>query len=362
MKAAARIIGWAFILITFLPSCAVIAYDVIVTWRARSLIQVLKTIEVGKTTGREAVGIAGRFGGSASVTEETVTETTDAWSWHDVPVSTCVAGDCELTIRGGQRLNYFKSVADFLCRHPGFRSRVPVNVVGVDMVIKGGVVQELHAWMDSLDAETSHLGRTNVYSGESHAGIWNSTPWSIRKVHAHITGGPGRSTDEIRVEVWSSVPHDRLLRAFDYNTRCLWFGVHCLPCQILPSACDAYNHGDWYEFEMPEAALAKFRQAVNSFAIGIDLNTVYRQLGDSNGFGREQKLRDVTRDKMPFAFPHGAIRGSQSSCNLDFYVKKWRLDWGAPRGPGDQYVTFVMDDECRLKRIESRVDDIPSRP
>lgn len=361
MKAAARVFGYTCILIAFLLSSAVVAYDVIINWRARSFIKVLKTIEVGKTTGREAIAIAERFGGSASVIVHTVTKTSDETSWHDIPMSTCVAGDCELTIYAGQRQNAFKPVADFLCKHSGFRRWVPVSVLGADMEIKKGVVQELHAWMGSLDAET-HLGRTNVYSGESPAGMWNTTPWRVRKVRAHTTEAPSGRSIEIRVEAWSSVPHDRLMRAFDLNTRCLWLGFHCSPCQLLPSACDAYNHGDWYEFEMPEVALAKFRQAVNSFAIGTDLHTVYRQLGDSNGFGREQKLRDVTRDKLPFAFPYGAIVGTQSSCNIDFYVKKWRLDWGSPRGAGDQYVTFVMDDDCRLIRIESRVDGIVNRP
>ena len=42
--------------------------------RARSFIRVLKTIEVGKTTGRDAVAIAERFGASASVSEHTVAD------------------------------------------------------------------------------------------------------------------------------------------------------------------------------------------------------------------------------------------------------------------------------------------------
>jgi hypothetical protein len=361
MKAAARVIGYACVLIAFLLASVVVAYDLIITWRVRSLIRVLKTIEVGKTTGREAIGIAGRFGGSASVFVHAVTETSDETSWHDVPMSTCVAGDCELTINEGQRLTYFKSMNYFLFRHPGFIRRVPVSDIGVGLEIKRGVVQELHAWAGSMDAETEQIARTNVYGGEAHAEMWNTTPWRIHKLQIHnLKGGPVRSRNEIRVEAWSSAPRDRILRAFDFNTRCLWLGVHCSACQILPGACDAYNRGDWYEFEMPEVALAKFRQAVNGFAIGTDLREVNRQLGATSGSGRDQKLRDLHRDSLQF--PFGAEVGTQGSCNIDFYVKKWRLDWGSPRAPGDQYVTFVMDDDCRLKRIESRVDGIPSRP
>jgi len=216
--------------------------------------------------------------------------------------------------------------------------------------------------MGSANAEIEHDAQTNVYSDESHAGIWNSMPWRIHKLHAHVTGPPPGRTNEIRVEAWSSAPRDRLLRAFDFNTHCLWLGVRCQPCQILPSACDAYNHGDWYEFEMPAAALAKFRQAVNGIAMGTDLQAVRRQLEDDNGFGREQKLSDVDRDKLPFEFPEGAIAQTWSSCDIDFYVKKWRLDRGSPQAHGDQYVRFVMNDDCRLKRIESHVTGIPSRP
>jgi hypothetical protein len=359
---AMRVIAYACILIMLLFSSAVVAYDVIGTWRARSLIRALKTIEVGKTTGRDAIGIAKRFGGTALIVEHTVTKTTDTTSWHDVPMGTCIAGDCELTFAARRTLPAFRPVAEFLCRHPGLRRRVPVSDVGVDVEIKRGVVQELHAWMASLDDEVEHCGRTNVYSRESHAAPWNRTPWSIRKVHAHITGGPGRSTNEIRVEAWSSAPHDRILRALDFNTRCLWLGYRCTPCEILPSACDAYNHGDWSEFEMPEVALVKFRNAVNNLALDADVRALYDQLGSNNEFGREQKLRDLTRDRLPFDFPDGAILGPPCSGELNFYVKKWRLDWGSPAGSGDRSVTFVMDDDCRLKRIESGVEGIASRP
>jgi hypothetical protein len=361
MKAAAWVIGYARILIAFLLSFVVVGYDVIINWRARSFIRVLKTIEVGKTTGRDAVAIAERFGSSASVSEHTVTTTSDTWSSHDVPMTACVAGDCELAFYANPRLPAFKSLADFCFGHPVFQRRVPWSGMGVSMEIKRGVVQELHGGMTSIGAEIEHSAQTNVYSGESPVGTWNTTPWRVHKHQIdNMSGGYVRSRNEIRVDAWSSAPRDRILRAFDFNTRCLWLGVHCSTCQILPSACDAYNHGDWYEFEMPEVALAKFRQAVNSLALGVDLRVVYRQLEDTNGSGRDQKLRDLHPDSLQF--PFGSVVGTQSSCDIDFYAKKWRLDWGSPRGPGDQYVTFVMDDNCRLKRIVSRVDGIPSRP
>jgi hypothetical protein len=215
--------------------------------------------------------------------------------------------------------------------------------------------------MVTLDVEVEHCGRTNVYGEESHAAPWNRTPWSIRKVQAHITGGPGRRTNEIRVEAWSSAPRDRIMRTFDFNARCLWLGVHCSRCQILPSACEWYNHGDWYEFEMPREALTKYRQAVNDLKLGVQENAIYDELGTTDGLDTGRKLCDLARDRLPFDFPEGTILGSCPG-DLTFYVKKWRLDWGSAEAPGDQSVTFVMDNDCRLQRIESRVDGIPSHP
>jgi len=338
-----------------------VVYDVAVYWRALSLIRILKTIEVEKTTGQEAVRIAKQFGGSASISERVVTKTTSAVSWRDVPLSTCVAGDCELTFHVDPGLLGFKSLRNLWLDHAGFRHWVPANYMGGHMEIKRGIVYELQAELGSIDEEVQHCARLHVYGEESLLTPWNRTPWRVRKVEAHVTGGPGRKTSEIRVEAWSSVPRDRILRMFDFNARCLWLGVHCSRCQILPRACEEYNHGDWYEFVMPEEALAKFRQAVNNLKLGSQ-EDLYDKLGNSDGFDTGRKLRDLARDRLPFDFPDGTIFGSSCPGGLTFYVKKWRLEWGAPEGPGDKSVTFLMGKDRRLQRIESRVEGIPSRP
>ena len=361
LRRRARVIAYICVPIALLLFSPVVVYDIAVYWRARGLISILKRIEVGKTTGRDAIRIAERFGGTAYISEHTVIGNSNTWSSHDVPLIACMAGDCELSLDAYPRLPGSRFLGNLCLDYPGFRRWVPASDMGGYMEIRRGVVQEVQTWMASLDVEVEHYGRTNVYGEESHAAPWNRTPWSIRKVQAHITGGPGRRTNEIRVEAWSSAPHDRILHAFDFNMRCLWLGFHCSRCQILPSACEWYDHGDWYEFEMPEEALAKFREAVNNLKLGAQGNVLYDQLGTTDGFDTGRRLRDLARDRLPFDFPDGTIFGSCPGC-LTFYVKKWRLDWGSPEGPGDQSVTFVMDKDRRLQRIESRVEGILSRP
>jgi hypothetical protein len=150
--------------------------------------------------------------------------------------------------------------------------------------------------------------------------------------------------------------------AFNFNLRCLFLGVHCSRCQMLPSACEAYNHSDWYEFIMPEVALAEFRQAVNNLKLGTQRIAIYHQLGDDDGLDTGRRLRDLVRDRLPFDFPIGTILASSGPERLTYYVKKWRLYRGSPEGPDDRSVTFVLDKDGRLQRIESRVEGIPSRP
>jgi len=113
---------------------------------------------------------------------------------------------------------------------------------------------------------------------------------------------------------------------------------------------------------MPEEALGKFRQAVNNFTLGTPETDIYDQLGEGDGLHGGRRLYDLALDRLPFDFPEWSITGSDSPLILTYYVKKWRLYLGAPARPDDRSVTFVLDEDRRLRRIESRVEGIPSRP
>ncbi len=357
-----RLIAFLCGVVVFLLCSPVVVYDLVVHWQARHLLRALKTIEVEKTTGQEAIRLAKRFGGTACILRESFEGNTSTTSCFDTPLSTCVAGDCELAFYVDPGLPGLKLLRDLWIDHPGFRRWVPMNAMGGYLEIKRGVVQGLEVELGSIDEEVQHSASTHIYSDDSRAAPWNRTPWSIRKVEAHIAGGPGRKTSEVRVEAWHSVPNDRLLRAFGFEVSCLWLGVHCSRCQILPSACEDYDRGDWYEFVMPEEALRKFRQAVDNLKLGTQDNTILDQLGEEDGFDTGRQLRDLARDRLPFDFPDGTILGSSDPESLTYYVKKWRLYRGSPEGADDRSVTFVLDKGRRLQRIESRVEGITSRP
>ena len=228
--------------------------------------------------------------------------------------------------------------------------------------IKHGVVQDLRVELGSMDHQIEHSGIVHISGEYSQATYDNRTPWSIRKLEGVITGGNGcRTTSQLIVEAWPSAPRNQLLRAFDFDITCLWLGVRCSRCQLLPSACEGYTHGDWYEFVMSKEALGKFRQAVNCLKLGTPEDDIYGQLGGGDPLGY-RRLRDLATDRVPYDFPSFAIREFDSPPRLTYYVKKWRLHLDAPKGPDDQGVTFVLDDHRRLQRIESQVEGIPSRP
>jgi hypothetical protein len=362
LRRRVRLTALLTVVVVLLLCSPVVVYDLTVYWQARSLIRALKTIRVGKTTGRDAVKIAERFGGQARTFEETFDNHVSTLSMHDVPFGTCVAGDCQLWVHVDPGFPGLKFLRNLWIDHPGFRRRLPMNLMGGYLEIKQGVVQELEVGLGSIDEEIQHSASTHIYGQDSHATPQNRTPWSVRKVAAHMGGGPPNKLSEIRVEAWPSAPQDRILRAFDFDLRCLWLGMHCSRCGVLPSACEDYSHGDWYEFVMPAEALAKFRQAVNNLKLGTQESAIYDQLGSEDGFDTRRRLSDLARDRLPFDFPEGTILGSSGPEGVTYYVKKWRIDRGAPEGPDDRSVTFVLDNDRRLQRIESRVEGITSRP
>jgi hypothetical protein len=151
-----RVIVYLCALMALLLCSPVVVYDIAVYWRARSLISILKRIEVGKTTGRDAIRIAERFGGSAYISEHTVTRNSSTWSSHDVPLSTCMAGDCELSFEAYPRLPGSRFLGNLCLDHPGFRRWVPASDMGGYMEIRRGVVQEVQTWMAWHSPGTSY--------------------------------------------------------------------------------------------------------------------------------------------------------------------------------------------------------------
>jgi len=341
-----------------LLSAPVVVYDLSVYWQGRRLIEALKQVEVGKTSGRDAIKLVGQFHASAYIVEERPLPNGSSVGFIDTPLTTCMAGDCYLSFYVSPGFPGLQSLDDLSIHHPGFRRYVPMNRAGGHLRVKQGIVQELGVTVESTDDRIQHSATTYIYSEYSHAAPWNRTPWSIRYVRAHDS--VGGTTSDVRVEAWSSAPKDRLLSVFDFSLNCLLLGVHCSRCQILPRACEDYEHGNWYEFTMPPKALRKFRQAVNDLKLGTPVYAITDQLGEGAGIDMQRQIRDLARDRLPFDFPDGSITSSSDE-NLVYYVKRWRLHPDSPKGTDDQSVTFVFDKDRRLLRIESHVEGIVSR-
>ena len=199
----------------------------------------------------------------------------------------------------------------------------------------------------SIQQDDYHQART-IITSRPLASLWN-----IRRYTAHITGGPGRHAPTVELKFNPRSQHPNQEAALDFNLKCLRLGRSCSTCEILPSACEDDEHGNWFYFEMPPELLKDFQAAVNHLKLGSTQDNVVKIIG--TGGLTLQRLFD---DRLPYRFPDGTMYGDvQSSI---YYVRKWRET--DHENPKNQNVTFIFDKRDRLVRIDSKADGIHSLP
>jgi hypothetical protein len=203
----------------------------------------------------------------------------------------------------------------------------------------------------SADDKVAHMAISTM-SAER-----NITPWRILRGGGGFKG-PGElavAMDRVEIQATPDVISRRRIGALGFNLSCMRLMRHCSPCQLLPFACQAYEHGDWYYFELSDDLLKNFRTVVNDLPLGISEEMVVNRVGW--GGLTSQELFD---DKLPYRFPDGTMLEDSDPKHLVYYAKKWREEQDTDSR--DRTITLTFDKNDRLIRVNSQVDGIHSRP
>jgi len=221
----------------------------------------------------------------------------------------------------------------------------------VEISTAKGVVQEIGVFAMSVDERTSYMANTKI------TGDKNASPWRIRRGGGSMegTGEIIAGVDQIEIQATPNATSTRKIGALDFDLGCLRLTRHCSPCQLLPFACQEYDHGEWFYFELPGDLLKNFQTAVNELPLGSSEEMVASRLG-WGGLTRQE----LFKDKLPYRFPDGTMFGDSDPKRLIYYVKRWREEQDTDSW--DRRVTLIFDKNGRLARAESQVDGIRSRP
>jgi hypothetical protein len=225
------------------------------------------------------------------------------------------------------------------------------NSLFVEIATTNGVVQEIGVFAMSVDERTSFMANTKI-TGDKRA-----SPWRIRRGGGSMEG-PGEiiaGVDDIKIQATPDATTTRKIGALDFDLGCLRLTRHCSPCQLLPFACQEYEHGDWYYFELPGDLLKDFQVAVNELPLGSSREMAAGRLGWGGLTSQE-----LFEDKLPYRFPDGTMLGDHDPERLIYYVKKWREEQEG--NSHDRTVTLVFDKNNRLTGTKSDVEGIRVRP
>jgi len=343
---ARRILGigvCALLLITF----AVLFSDWNNRRRAEAMLTLAKTLRVGESTVPDVVQAAG-------ILRKTMDVMKGVDEYHmpveEVSPSACASTDCVFLFEPAPWDKRSPLLYRLQIKYSKLRKWLRWNTLFVEISTTKGVVQEIGVFAMSVDERTSYMANTKI-TGDKKA-----SPWRIRRGGGSMEG-PGEiiaGVDQIKIEATPNATSTRQIGALDFDLGCLRLNRHCSPCQLLPFACQEYDHGDWLYFEMPGDVLKNFQTAVNELPLGGSEEMVARRLGWS---GLTQQ--ELFGDKLPYHFPDGAMFGDSDPKRLIYYVKKWREEFDTSSKDGT--VTLVFDKSDRLIRVDLQVDAIHSR-
>jgi len=236
-------------------------------------------------------------------------------------------------------------------RSKRLRKWLPWNSLSVALPTSKGIVKSTEIYMLSVSDERGN-GAFSTISADRI-----SSPWRIVRKGGSLEG-PGEvvvGMDRIEVQATPAADPIRRIGALDFDLSCIALTKHCSPCQLLPFACEDYDHGDWCYFEMSGGLLRSFQAAVNELPLGSTKLGVEDRLGFC-GFPNE----GLFDDRLPYRFPDGTMFEDSDPTRLIYYVKKRREE--REGSPQDQTVALTLDKQERLAAISSQVAGISSRP
>ena len=268
-----------------------------------------------------------------------------------VSLSACASTDCVFLFEPAPWDKRSPLLGRLQIKYSTLRKWLCWNTLFVEISTAKGVVQEIGVFAMSVDERTSYMANTKITDDKK------ASPWRIRRGGGSMEG-PGEiiaGVDQIKIQATPNASSARKIGALAFDLGCLRLTRHCSPCQFLPFACQEYEHGDWFYFELPGDLLKHFQSAVNDLPLGSSEKIVVNRVGWGGLIS--QGLFD---DKLPYRFPDGTMFGDSDPKRLIYYVKKWREeDEGNSQ---DRTVTLVFDKHDRLTEVKSAVEGIRSRP
>jgi hypothetical protein len=267
-----------------------------------------------------------------------------------VPVSACANTDCAIFLGSALWENH-GPLYDLQIKNKRLRRWLPWNTFFVVFSTSNGVVQSMDLSAFSADDTLARIAISKVSTER------NVSPWRILRSGGGFKG-PGDlmvGMDRVEVQATPDTVPTRKIGALGFDLSCMQLMKRCSPCELLPFACQDYEQGDWYYFEMSGDLLNSLRSAINGLPLGSPETIVVNRVG-WDGL-TSQELFD---DKLPYRFPDGTMVSDSDPKRLIYYVKKWREE--REGNPRDKTVTFVFDQQGKLAKITSDVDGIQTRP
>ena len=316
--------------------------------KAEAMLTLAKTLRVGKSTVTDVVQASGILRKSMDVMRGT-----DEYHMpvERVPVSTCASTDCVFLFEPAPWDKRSPLLYRLQIKYSKLRKWLHWNTLFVEISTTKGVIQEIGVFAMSVDERTAHMANTKIAKDKK------ASPWIIRRSGGSMEG-PGdilAGVDEIEVRATPEATNTRKIGALNFDLGCLRLTRHCSPCQFLVFACQEYDHGDWFYFELPADLVKNFQTAVNELPFGSSREMVASRLG-WGGLTRQE----LFEDRLPYRFPDGTMFGDSDPKRLIYYLKKWREE--NEGNSQDRTVTLVFDNHDKLAGIKSQVEGVRSRP
>jgi len=346
-KRSRSILRWSLLAVLCLPVfiVALALLSSIQTQRSvQAVLSALRTLRVQRSSGSDVAKALERL----NSTVHACRGTSDPCE-ISLPIKDCEATDCHLVFGTAMWADQGWLI-ELQLRYPRIRKWVPLNSFLVELTVKEGVLSEMYVREESAAAATLTEARVTIDTEER-------APWSVRRHDGIIEGAIFGEVDAIEIRATRLATPARLDHALDFDVACLGIFKHCSPCQFHSFACEEYERGDWYDFELASPVLAQFRDTVNDLPMGTTLGRIAKMF--ERPIVGEQRAHPV--DCLPYCFPDGTVFGDENPRRVTFFVKKWRAWPEATDTKKDQGVTFVFDGEEKLQRIESQVVGISSR-
>jgi hypothetical protein len=310
---------------------------------AEAILKVAKSIRVGESTVTDVLKAATTLRGLLDVRKGV---DQDHFPVETIPISSCRSADCVLFFHLAPS-DAPTTLYHLQAKYPALRKTLRVNTLMLTVSTSKGIVQRVEVTAQTIDDKTANEATATI-SNNKH-----DNPWSVKTVGGIMEGETNVGTHSIEIEATVAADATKKNQAFDFDVGCLRITRHCSPCSLLPFACQEYEHGGWFYFQMPEGLLIEFQTAVNALPLGVSQDAVANRLGWAGLFNRT-----LFEDKLPFHFPDGAMSGDSDPRRLIYYVRRHREH---QYNPEDQTVTLTFEND-KLVRIKSEIAGFKNRP